>query len=132
MADFQLTGRIEGIRFTDTSVFVTISEYRKGYRKGDGTTMPDTFFTWTVVYREGFKKYIASHFAKGMLVTVKGEIQPFRRRGDDFEDGYTALGQTMNLAAYHRDVRSERKMQAESQINITEAPNYKAYEQEDF
>lgn len=132
MADFQLTGRIEGVRFSDNAVFLTISEYRMGYRKGNGTKIPETYYLWSVVFKEYFKKYIVEHFNKGMLVTVKGEIQPYRKNGNDFEDGYTVIGQTINLAAYHKDIRTERRMQAESQLNKEETPDYASFKQDDF
>lgn len=132
MADFQLTGRIEGVRFSDAAVFVMMSEYRMGYKKSDGTRVPETYNLWTVVYKDYFKKYIAEHFSKGMLVTVKGEVQPYRKVGDEFKDGYTVIGQTINLAAYHKDIRTERKMQKESQLHSTGTPDYASYRKEDF
>ena len=134
MADITLYGYIEGIRYKDKSVLVTLSEFRKGYKRGDGVIVDDEVTTYIVVFKEYFKRYIAEHFDAHMLVKIKGMMLPYAKDKDgNYCNGYTILGETINIASMpNRTVRRERKMFKESQEKSSGTPNVKEYEQPDF
>ena len=134
MADINILGHIDGIRYTDTCVYVTLSETRLGYKRADGVKVDNDVLTWCVVYKPYFKKYIASHFASGMLVRVKGIALPYVRHKDGgIEEGYTVIGQTIDLAAYpNAHIRREKKMIEASMASPIGEPNVEAFEAPDF
>ena len=134
MADITLYGHIEGIRYKDKSVLVTLSEYRKGYKRGDGVIVDDEVATYIVVFKEYFKRYIAEHFDAHMLVKIKGTMLPYAKDKDgNYCNGYTILGETINIASMpNRAVRSERKLLKESQSHAVGTPNLSEFEKEDF
>lgn len=134
MADIQVYGFIEGIRYHETSVIVTISERRLGYKKKDGTIIDDDIMTWHIAFKPYFKKYISSHFSSGMLVKVKGIALPYAKEKDNvIKEGYSFIGQTIDMAAYPKNsTRRDARMIKESVIHAEETPDVDAYMQEDF
>lgn len=134
MASFETRGFIIGVKYNQNNVVVTLSENRNGYRKSDGTIVADSVINWRVTYKAvPFKKYISSHFSSGMYVEVKGEILPcvFGDEGAIL-DGYTILGQTINMASFPKKVQAERKMIKESQGGDMGEPDVEAYMTDDF
>ena len=68
-----------------------------------------------------------------MLVQVKGEILPYAIQNQNIVDGYSVLGQTINLASFPRaSVKQENKMIKESQMHDTATPNLDEYNKPDF
>lgn len=132
MADFQLLGRIEGCRYGETNVTVTLSEYKAGFKKNDGTRVEEKYITWKCIFKPYFKKFISSHFTSGMLVLVKGEIFPYAIHNGEETEGYSMLGQTINLASFPKNLRREIKMLKESQAHSTGTPNLEDYNTPDF
>lgn len=132
MADFQVLGRIEGCRYGETNVSVIVSEYKMGYKKQDGTKKSEKYITWKCIFKPYFKKFIATHFSEGMLVQIKGEILPYAIHNGEETDGYSVLGQTINLASFQKNLRREIKMLKESQAHTTGTPNLEDYNTPDF
>lgn len=130
MADITLYGHIEGIRYTENNVIVTLTEYANGYRKRNGEVVDETVYSYVIGFKTYFKAYIASHFAKGMLVKIKGTMLPFSASSDN---GYTINGQTIDLASRPKSFAAqERKMVRESQEQDIEIPNINEYNKPDF
>ena len=134
MADITLYGHIEGIRYRENSVLVTLSEYRKGYKRSDGVIVDDEVVSYAVVFREYFKKYVAEHFGAHMLVKIKVTMLPYAKdKEGNYCNGYTILGETINVASMpNRVVRSERKMLKDSQSHPPGTPDLCTYTQPDF
>jgi hypothetical protein len=133
MASFSVIGFVEGVRVLPDSCILFLSEYKKGYRKSDGTIVDDKYVSWKIIYKGYFIKYITSHFNKGMLVEVKGEVLPYAIEHGQAVEGISVIGQTCNMYSYPRyDVKIERKMVKESQLASSEHPNLEAYNQPDF
>lgn len=134
MADFSILGHLEGIRYTDSNVIVTMTERRLGYKKKDGTQVESELITWRIMYRASFRKFIADHFSKGMLVKVKGIILPYAKTHEgEFVDGYTILGQTIDIAAYPSNtMRQEKQRIKDSQLHDVGTPSFKQYNEPDF
>lgn len=133
MADVQLYGFIEGIRFTENGVIVTVSERRLGYKKKDGTIVDEDVLLWHVVFKAYFKKYISSHFSSGMLVKIKGMILPYSKEHDEIVEGYSFIGQTIDLSPYPKNtLRRDMKIIKESELNTTERPNIDEFMKDDF
>lgn len=133
MASFSVIGFVEGVRVLPDSCILFLSEYKKGYRKSDGTIVDDKYVSWKIIYKGYFIKYITSHFNKGMLVEVKGEVLPYAIEHGQAVEGISVIGQTCNMYSYPRyDVKIERKMVKESQLASSEHPNLDAYNQPDF
>lgn len=133
MADFSITGFIIGIRYNEKNVVVTIAENRKGYERADGLKVEDSVVSWTVYYKpHPFKKFISEYFGSGMLVQIKGDILPYAMSAGEIEQGYTIYGQTINRAAYPKNIRRDVKMQKESISHSLTSPDLQSYEQDDF
>lgn len=134
MANFSVIGILEGVKYAPDSAIVTVSEYRRGYKKGDGTVVDESVLAWKVVYKAYFKKYISSNFHTGALVAVKGEISPYALRNGEMVDGYAIKGQTLDLASYPKNLRRERKMLRESQLSNPDnsRPDVASYGEDDF
>jgi hypothetical protein len=112
---------------------VFIDEFKRGYKKPNGETVEDKYLSWKCVFKPYFKKYINEHFANGMLVQVKGEILPYAIQNKNIVDGYSVLGQTINLASFPRaSVKQENKMIKESLLYGSEIPNIDEYKKPDF
>ena len=134
MASFQCVGFVEGVRVLPDSCILFLSEYKKGYKKSDGTIVDDKYVSWKIIFKGYFIKYITSHFGKGMLVEVKGEVLPYAKdREGNLVDGYTILGKNIDRAAYQRtSTKVEKKIIKDSQIASDEQPDLDAYNQPDF
>lgn len=132
MASWEVTGRIVNIRFLPESVLVCLEENKLGYKKKDGTRVDETCYLWNVIFPLYFKKYISGHFSSGFYVKVKGEIAPFLLRDGQSVDGYSIKGETMNMAAFPKNISKERRMVKESQNASTGTPDLNGYMQDDF
>ena len=102
MAAFSVIGFIDAVKILPDSCILFLSEYKKGYRKTDGTIVDDKYVSWKVIYKGYFIKYITSHFGKGMLVEVKGEVLPYAIEHGQAVEGVSVIGQTCNMYSYPR------------------------------
>ena len=133
MADIQVTGFVSAIKYLPGAVFVFVNEYKKGYRKQNGEIVDDKCISWKIIFKAGMRNYISKFFNNGMLVTVKGEVFPYAIEKEELVDGYSFIGQCMNLSSYPRlGARDEKKMVYESQLSSEEKPDLDAYNQPDF
>lgn len=133
MADFTVTGFINTVKYLPNAALVFIDEFKRGYKKTNGETVEDKYLSWKCVFKPYFKKFINEHFSNGMLVQVKGEILPYAIQHQNIVDGYSVLGQTINLASFPRaSVKQENKMIKESQMHDTATPNLEDYNKPDF
>ena len=133
MADFTVIGYINNIKYLQDSCLVFLDEFRKGFRKKDGTIVDDKYLSWKCIFKTYFKKYINEQFNKGMLVQVKGEIMPYAIEKEHLVDGYSVIGQTINVASYPRaSVKQEAKMIKDSQMHASETPDLEGFNAPDF
>ena len=133
MADFTVIGYINNIKYLQDSCFVFLDEFRKGFRKKDGTIVDDKYLSWKCIFKPYFKKYINEQFNQGMLVQVKGEIMPYAIEKEHLVDGYSVIGQTINVASYPRaSVKQEAKMIKDSQMHASETPDLDDFNAPDF
>ena len=133
MADFTVTGFINTIKYLQESCLVFVDEFKRGYKKPNGEIVEDKYLSWKCIFKPYFKKYVNEHFSNGMLVQVKGEIMPYAIENGKLIDGYSVIGQALNIASYPRgSVKAEAKMVKESQLHSTETPDIDAYNQPDF
>ena len=133
MASFQVTGFIRKIVYKQGFCFVVVEEFKRGYKSKNGTIVDDKYLSWKCIYKQGLVKYISEHFGNGMLVEVKGEILPYAIEHEQIVDGYSVIGQTINLASYPRaTVKTEQRLIRETQANATEMPNLEDFNKPDF
>lgn len=133
MASFQVTGFISAITYKQDYCFVFVDEYKKGYVRKDGVQVDDKYLSWKCIFNKNYIKYISTHFGKGMLVEIKGEVFPFAIDHEKMVDGYSVNAQTINIASYPRaSVKQELRMIKESQETSTEQPNIDEFTQDDF
>ena len=133
MAAFSVIGFIDAVKILPDSCILFLSEYKKGYRKTDGTIVDDKYVSWKVIYKGYFIKYITSHFGKGMLVEVKGEVLPYAIEHGQAVEGVSVIGQTCNLYSYPRyNAKQEKKMIKESQLASNEQPDLEDFNTPDF
>lgn len=133
MAAFSVIGTIENVKYLPDSCILYVTEYKKGYKKSDGTIVDDKYFQWKVIYKGYFKKYISLHFGKGMLVEVKAEIYPYAIENGNVTEGFSVIGQTCNLFCYpRRAIKMEQKIIKESQSGVDDVPNLEDYQSADF
>ena len=133
MASFSVIGFVDTVKILPDSCILFLSEYKKGYRKADGTTVEDKYHSWKVIFKGYFIKYLTTHFNKGMLVEVKGDIVPYSVEHGQIVDGYSVIGQTCNLFSYPRySVKQEQRMIKESMENSDAVPDLDSFRQPDF
>lgn len=135
MASFSVIGFIESIKYLPNKggCLVFVTEFKKGYRKSDGEIVDDKYLSWKCIYKQGLVKYINNHFNRGMLVEIKGEVLPYSIEHDKIVDGYSVIGQTLNMYSFPRSkMRSEEKMIKESQNTFDEKPDLEGYNKDDF
>ena len=134
MASFQVTGFIDTIKYNNgKGCFVFISEFKKGYKMSNGTIVDDKYLSWKCIFKQGLVKYINDHFSNGMLVEIKGEILPYAKDHDTIVEGYSVLGQTINIASYPRSsVKQEIRMIKESQQTSSGIPDLDTYNSPDY
>lgn len=134
MAAVVLNGFIDNIHYLPTgTVLIQISEFRKGYKYKDGRKMDDKYVTWRVIFKQGLRKYINDHFSERMYVEIKGDIIPFKMDGNTAVEGYTLVGQTLNMGSLpNLRMKLEQKMVKESQLHDIGAPNLEDFQTSDF
>lgn len=135
MASFSVIGIIESIKYLPDNggCLVFLSEYKRGYKKADGEIVDDKFMSWKCIFKKGLVKYINGHFNNGMVVEVKGEVLPYAISHGTVVDGYSVMGQTMNLFSIPRThLRQEQRMIKESMNASSELPDIDKYNQPDF
>lgn len=135
MASFSVVGTIDNVKYlpNDGGCFVFVSEFKKGFRRKDGTFEEDKYLLWKCVFKPYFKKYINTHFNVGMLVEIKGEVLPYQVSHGTIMDGYSVLGQTCNLFSIPRaNAKAEQRMMRDSLANSDEAPNLEDFQSPDF
>lgn len=133
MASFQVTGFVANIKYQQGFCLVYVDEYKKGYQKKDGTRVEDKYHSWKIIFKQGLVKYISEHFGNGMLVEIKGEVLPYAIEHDNIVEGYSVIGQCINLASYPRaSVKQERKIMKQSQEASDIHPDLEGFNQPDF
>ena len=133
MASFEVIVFINTIKYMQDHCLVFVDEFKSGYRKTDGTRVDDKYVTWKCIFKPGFKNYIVNHFNNGMLVQVKGEVMPYAIDHERVVEGYSVIGQTINLASYPKSMlKQEARMIKESMENSLEKPNLEEHMKPDF
>lgn len=128
MASFETIAFISAIKYLPNSVLVFLDEFHKGYKKADGSVVEDKYLSYKTIWKPYFKKYFAKNFGNGMLVQVKGEMLPYAVEQDKIIEGYTIVGQVMNIASYPRNaLKREIQMIKDSQSHSTSTPNLDGY-----
>ena len=133
MASWQCVGFVDAVKILPDSCILFLSEYKKGYKKSDGTIIDDKYHSWKIIFKGYFIKYLTTHFGKGMLVEVKGDIVPYAIEHGQVVEGFSIMGQTCNMYSYPRyAVKQENKMIKESMDNTYEQPDLESFNQPDF
>lgn len=133
MASWQCVGFVDAVKVLPDACILFLSEYKKGYKKSDGTVVDDKYHSWKVIFKGYFIKYITTHFNKGMLVEVKGDIVPYVIEHGEVKEGYSVIGQTCNLFSYPRySIKQENRMINESLANSSEQPDLESFNRPDF
>lgn len=135
MAAISIIGIVESIKYLPNGggCFVFLSEYKKGYKKSNGERVEDKYISWKIIFKQGLVPYINNHFNSGMVVEVKGEALPYAIENGTVVDGYSVIGQTMNMFSVPRIYqRQEARMQKDSQAHSSGTPNLEAYNEPDF
>lgn len=133
MASWQCVGFVDEVKVLPDACILFLSEYKKGYKKTDGTIVDDKYHSWKIIFKGYFIKYLTTHFNKGMLVEVKGDIVPYAIEHGQIIDGYSIIGQTCNLFSYPRySVKQEQKMIKDSMANADVAPDLESFNSPDF
>lgn len=135
MASFQLIGFIDSIKYLPNQggCFVFVSEFKKGYKKSNGEFVDDRYMSWKVIFKQGLTNYINNHFSNGMLVEIKGDVLPYAIEREELIQGYSVIGQTINLFSFPRScVRQEQRIINESQMHTHEMPDLEEYKKPDF
>ena len=133
MAAFHVIGFINTIKYLPDACLVFIDEYKAGYKKPNGDIVEDKYISWKIIYKGYFKKYINTHFNNGMLVDVKGDIRPYAIEKEKIIDGYSVIGETINIYSYPRaSVKQEQRMVKDSQLHASGTPDLEAFNRPDF
>ena len=135
MASYQVVGFIDNIKYLPNKggCLVFVSEFKRGYKKQDGSIVDDKYLSWKCIFKQGLVKYINEHFSNGMLVEVKGEVMPYAIDHEKVVEGYSVIGQTINLASFPKSmIKQEAKMIKESLENTKEMPNLQEHMRPDF
>ena len=135
MANITIIGVIDNVKYLPNNggCFVFVSEYKRGYKKSDGTIVDDKYMSWKVIYKQGLVSYINNHFGQGMIVEIKGDVLPYAIDHETIVDGYSVIGQTINLFSMPRTtLRQEKRMIKDSQLHGTGTPNLDDYNAPDF
>lgn len=135
MANITIIGFVDNIKYLPNQggCFVFVSEFKKGYKKSNGEVVDDKYLSWKIIFKQGLVKYINNHFNNGMLVEIKGEVFPYAIDKETIVQGYSVIGQCMNLASYPRStVKMEQNLVKESLLHGSEIPNIDEYNKPDF
>lgn len=135
MASINIIGFVDTIKYLPNGggCFVFLSEFKKGYRKANGDIVDDKYLSWKIIFKQGLVNYINNHFSNGMLVEIKGDALPYAIDHEQIVEGYSVIGQTINLFSFPRSsVKQEIKAIKESQLHASEIPDLDAHNQPDF
>ena len=135
MANITIIGFVDNIKYLPNQggCFVFVSEFKKGYKKSNGEVVDDKYLSWKIIFKQGLVKYINNHFNNGMLVEIKGDVFPYAIDKETIVQGYSVIGQCMNLASYPRStVKMEQNLVKESLLHGSEIPNIDEYKKPDF
>ena len=135
MANITIIGFVDNIKYLPNQggCFVFVSEFKKGYKKSNGEVVDDKYLSWKIIFKQGLVNYINNHFSNGMLVEVKGDVLPYAIEKETLVQGYSVIGQTINLFSFPRSsVKQEQKMIKESLLHGSEIPNIDEYKKPDF
>lgn len=135
MANITIIGFVDNIKYLPNQggCFVFVSEFKKGYKKSNGDVVDDKYLSWKIIFKQGLVKYINNHFNNGMLVEIKGEVFPYAIDKETIVQGYSVIGQCINLASYPRStVKMEQNLVKESLLHGSEIPNIDEYKKPDF
>lgn len=134
MASWETNAFVSQVKYLPSgSVLVFLDEYHSGYKRGDGVVVEEKYVTFKTVWKPYFRKYINEHFNVGMYVNVKGDMLPYAIEQDVVVDGYTIIGQTINLASFPKgSLRREIKMKKESELHSIGEPDVDGYLDSDF
>ena len=135
MASIIVIGIIESIKYLPNNggCLVFVSEYKKGYRKATGEVVDDKYLSWKCIFKQGLVNYINGHFNNGMVVEVKGDALPYAIEKGEVVDGYSVIGQTMNLFGLPRTMlRQEQRMIKDSLEHGSGVPDLDEYNRPDF
>jgi len=129
-----MNGFVSQIKYLpNQSVVVYLDEYHQGYKTSGGVKVDEKYLSYKTIWKPYFAKYINEHFNRGMYVNVKGEMLPFAKEKDTIVDGYTILGQTINMASFPKaSLRRELKMKKESELHSIGVPDVDGYLDSDF
>lgn len=112
---------------------VYVSEFKKGYKKSNGEIVDDKYEKWKILFKQGLVNYINNHFNIGMVVEIKGEVLPYAVNHGTIMDGYSVLGQTINMFSFPRaNALHELGMIKESQLHGEGTPDLDEYNKPDF
>ena len=133
MNRFIVQGFINTIKYLPDACVVYIDDFKKGYKKPNGEIVDDKYFSWKVIFKGYFKKYINEHFSNGMLVEIDAEMYPYAIQNGKLIEGYSCLGKSIDISTYPRyNVKQENKMIKESMDGICEQPDLESFNQPDF
>lgn len=133
MNRFIVQGFINTIKYLPDACVVHIDDFKKGYKKPNGEIVDDKCFSWKIIFKGYFKKYINEHFSNGMLVEIDAEMYPYAIQNGKLIEGYSCLGKSIDISSYPRaSAKQEIKMIKESQENDDARPNIDAYQSPDF
>lgn len=133
MASIAIIGFIDKVKYLPDSAIVFVSEYRRGYKRKDGSYVDEKYIQWKTVWKPYFKNYINNHFNTGMLVEIHGDVLPYAIEHEKIIEGYSILGKTIDLFSYPRSMaKQEKKMIKESQLHSMGEPNLDDYNAPDF
>ena len=133
MNRFIVQGFINTIKYLPDACVVYIDDFKKGYKKPNGEIVDDKYFSWKVIFKGYFKKYINEHFSNGMLVEIDAEMYPYAIQNGKLIEGYSCLGKSIDISSYPRaSVKQENKMIKESMDGTYEQPDLESFNQPDF
>lgn len=133
MNRFIVQGFINTIKYLPDACVVYIDDFKKGYKKKNGEVVDDKYFSWKIIFKGYFKKYINDHFSNGMLVEIDAEMYPYAIQNGKLIDGYSCLGKSIDMSSYPRaSVKQEIRMIKESQQTSSGIPDLDTYNSPDF
>ena len=133
MNRFVVQGFINTIKYLPDACIVYVDDFKKGFKKPNGEIVDDKYFSWKIIFKGYFKKYINEHFSNGMLVEIDAEMYPYAIQNGKLVDGYSCLGKSIDISSYPRSsAKQEMKMIKESQENSTDIPNLQEFNAPDF
>lgn len=133
MNRFIVQGFINTIKYLPDACVVYIDDFKKGYKKPNGEIVDDKYFSWKVIFKGYFKKYINEHFSNGMLVEIDAEMYPYAIQNGKLIEGYSCLGKSIDISSYPRaSVKQEQRMIKDSQLHGSEIPDLDGHNKPDF